>query len=846
MPKKLVNDAYTQHEYTKEEVAELYRCSQDIFHFAENYCVVIHPKRGKLPCILRDYQKRFIEAMRDNPKVVCLASRQIGKALDIETDILTPKGFVKLKNLSIGDKIFGPDGKQTKITFITEEMINREVYNITFSTGETIKADSEHLWNVNANGWNKTKTLTTKEMIPILLERQNRRKPECLYITTNKPLQLESQELVIDPYILGVWIGDGNRSQPRITCDIGDYENYNNQFLKRGYAITEFKHDKRSDRTGYFGIKNLTTKLKTEGLFQNKHLPKKYLLGSIEQRLDLLRGLMDTDGYCNAEGTCQFYQSNESIIDDVYLLLSSLGIKASKTSKKTTHKDCFILTFVTDLPIFTLERKLIRSQLKHNHPKNKRIYIRSIELTTSVPVRCLQVDNESHLFLCGRTLIPTHNTTSVSVFVLWYAMFNPDKCCAILANIDRTAMSILSDIKTMYEHLPMWLKPGCKEWNAHTINFDNGSKIFSAATSKNGIAGESVSFLYVDEMALIEPHIADEFWKANYPTVEHGEKVVVTSTPRGIGNVFYNIWKEAQEKANGFQQVRIDYWEFEEYRSPEWKEKQVRTLGIIGFNSEYGNQFIGSAATLITAEALQKMKEREFLEEIKINGGYQRWYEMFDKKWLDPRAKSFYIASADIGMGSGNDYSTLQIFRGTWRQPNIEDLKIYEERNEDPPEAIIEQIKQCYTFRSNVINIPDFCKFVFETLPDWGNPFFIFENNGIGQSFLDQMMENYSYENAYVHSQPGMTTYAFGINSNVATKTKAINSLKKYIETGRMEICDRELINELLTYIEKKSPSGGRRFTAEDGSHDDLAVGAAWACFMLETNWLQDCLTFTA
>lgn len=437
-------------------------------------------------------------------------------------------------------------------------------------------------------------------------------------------------------------------------------------------------------------------------------------------------------------------------------------------------------------------------------------------------------------------------TTAVSVFILWYAMFNHDKVCAILANMDRTAMSILNDIKTMYEHLPMWLKPGCKEWNAHTISFDNGSKIFTAATSKNGIAGESVSFLYVDEMALIEPYIAEEFWKANYPAVQHGEKVVVTSTPRGVGNLFYKVWKEAQEKANGFSPVRIDYWEFEDYRSPEWKEEQIRTLGIIGFNSEYGNQFIGSAATLITADALQKMKEKTFLEEVKIHGGYQRWFEKFNEKYLIPANRGFYIATADIGMGSGNDYSTLQIFRGTWRHPNAEDIAEYEKKEEEPPEAIIENIKQCYTFRSNLINIPDFVRFVFEVLPEWGNPYFIFENNGIGQSFLDQMMESYSYENAYVHYQPGMTAYAFGVNSNVATKTKAINALKKYIEKEKFEVIDRELINELLTFIEKKSSAGGRRFTAEDGSHDDLAIGAAWMTFMLESTWLQDCLTFSA
>lgn len=475
------------------------------------------------------------------------------------------------------------------------------------------------------------------------------------------------------------------------------------------------------------------------------------------------------------------------------------------------------------------------------HPKRGKIRLKLRDFQERLVLAMR--DNPKLVCLASRQI---GKTTAVSAFILWYSMFNADKCCAILANIDRTAMSILGDIKTMYELLPAWLKPGCKEWNAHTISFDNGSKVFSAATSKNGIAGESVSFLYVDEMALIEPHIADEFWKANYPTVQHGEKVVVTSTPRGIGNLFYRVWKESQDKANGFAQVRIDYWEFEDYRSPEWKEEQIRTLGIIGFNSEYGNQFIGSAATLVTAEALQKMKEKSFIEELKVNGGYQRWYERFMPHINLPQHRGFYIAAADIGMGSGNDYSTLQIFRGSWRPPNAEDIAEYEKREEEPPEAIIESLKQAYTFRSNVINIPDFTRFVFEILPEWGNPYFIFENNGIGQSFLDRMMESYPYENSYVHIQSGMSSFTFGVNSNVATKTKAINALKKHIERGSLEVIDRELINELLTFIEKKSPSGGRRFTAEEGSHDDLAIGACWGCFLVETTWLQDCLTFAA
>lgn len=93
MANPLINTAGAMHEYTKDEITELLKCSQDIFYFAEKYCVVIHPKKGKLPCILRDYQKRFVNAMLDNSKVICLASRQLGKCCCSTTSI-----NVKFKN----------------------------------------------------------------------------------------------------------------------------------------------------------------------------------------------------------------------------------------------------------------------------------------------------------------------------------------------------------------------------------------------------------------------------------------------------------------------------------------------------------------------------------------------------------------------------------------------------------------------------------------------------------------------------------------------------------------------------------------------------------------------------
>ena len=427
---------------------------------------------------------------------------------------------------------------------------------------------------------------------------------------------------------------------------------------------------------------------------------------------------------------------------------------------------------------------------------------------------------------CGKT-------TAASMFILHYAMFTPYKCCAILANKDDTAMSILDDIKVAYENLPEWMKMGVVEYNAHTISFENGSKIFSAATSKDAIAGESVSLLYIDECALIPENLAQDFYKANYPTVAKGEKVIITSTPRGVGNLFHKIWKDASDGRNTFNPVRVDYWEVPEYSTPEWKANMIADIGQIAFNAEFGNQFIGSSSTLIAAEALKKMKPVDPIYEEPVFGGKEKMFNEFDSNFS-------YVASADIGMGSGNDYSTLNIFKVKHRPPTQEDYLEFEKKQEDPPEVIIEALSQDFVFRSNLIAIPDFVDYTFQTLPKWGEPFLIFENNGIGQSFLDQMMKEYYYENCYIHQD---SPY-FGINSSGVTKLEMVSQLKKFSEGGKLLLHDSDTINELLTFVEKKTTAGNSRYKAEEGSNDDLAVGVGWICFMCSTMWFVDALTF--
>ena len=446
-----------------------------------------------------------------------------------------------------------------------------------------------------------------------------------------------------------------------------------------------------------------------------------------------------------------------------------------------------------------------------------------------------EIDSEDHTFYSNGIL--SHNTTSIMVYLAWYTIFHENKTVAIVADGERNAKKILRSIRDVFEYLPEWVVPEITEDNAKSIRLANGTHIFCAATSPNCLAGESISILYMDELALVQRSIQEDFWRANNPTVEHGEKIIVSSTPRGVGDIFHTIWKGALAGDTEFKAIRVDYWEVDDYSSEKWKKAKIKEIGLVAFNSEYGNQFVGSTTTIISSEILQKLHAVEPLEVNEIHGGEERYYEEYDSNFQ-------YIASCDVGMGCGSDYSTLTMWKIYWHYFNEDDLPdwklIHKDDDEEPPEILIDKIRLTYVFKSNLISITNLTRFVFEKLPEYGQPFFIFENNGCGVSVVENMKEDYYYENAYVGDK-GM----YGVNANASTKTKMIARFKYFLETERCEFADDDLINEILTFVEKKSTAGNNKYQAEEGSHDDLVMPTGWACWLSSSIWLQDMLTFS-
>lgn len=787
--------------FGQKEIDEWKKCAGDPVYFIKKYCKIIHVDRGMIDFEMFSYQEEIIKIYKDERKVIVRLPRQMGKALDIETPILTPNGFVKLKNIVVGDLVYGPNGTTTRVTFITDVMHNRPCYDVVFSNGDILKADAEHLWNVDSSDWSSTKTLTTEEMIPYL---SHTNKP---FIQFTSPVEFSEKMLPIDPYELGVWIGDGNSGDARITCHKDDFPDYTSRIRFNDHVGA----DKRNNNVISPTISGLYPKLRQHGLLNNKHIPDIYLRSSIQQRVDLLCGLMDTDGsVTNKNGSCQFYQKRKHIIHSVRVLLSSLGVKSTLKEKKIRGEVYYIVTFMPQFKVFKLHRKLIK-QREGMHPKNTRLYIRSITPVPSVPVRCLQVDNNDHLFLAGETLIPTHNTTTTAGFFLWYVLFHDNKVCAIMANKAPTAQEILGRVKLMYENLPLWIQQGIIEWNKRSITLENGSRILAAATSSSAIRGYSLSLVFLDEFAHVPNNIAEEFFTSIYPTISSGKhtKILIASTPNGM-NHYYKFWTEAENKANDF--VPVFYkWDRMPGRDEVWLKEQERALGGMKFRQEVLCEFMGSSDTLIAGAALAAMAMKLPIAE------EEGW-----KVYEHPQENHTYIISVDPARGLDRDASAF------W----VVDISVMPYRG----------VAVYHSATVSPIILPNI---IYNAANRYNKAFVLVEINDNGQQVVDMLHHDLEYENVFkldTSTKQGAKissgykkSIRIGLRMTEVVKRIGCQNLKLLIEEKKLIINDFDTISEFSTFTQQN-----QTFKADEGFHDDLVMSLVMFGWLMTQKYIRE------
>ena len=386
-------------------------------------------------------------------RVILTGSEGFGKALALDTPIPTPKGWTTMGELAVGEEVFGADGRPVRVGWASEVQYGRPCYRVWFSDGANIVADGEHQWltetlrarevaakasrrapGVKLRGTDQRhkrqhfpRVVTTAQIAETLWARGGHAINHSVAVTS--PVEYPCQELPVDPYVLGAWLGDGTSRAASLTIHPDD-----RQILDRieaaGVPVRKTSARFRwslSDGT-HTGPRSarLAGRLRELGVFGNKHIPRSYLQSSPAQRLALLQGLMDTDGSITPDGSaCEFSVTCERLALDVQELLLSLGIKVAMHEGEARLEGRLVgtrwrLTFTTDLPVFHLQRKAQRLRPLRTRRALLR-YIVAVEPVDSVPVRCIGVENDDHLYLAGREFIPTHNSTWLRQLTVMFA-----------------------------------------------------------------------------------------------------------------------------------------------------------------------------------------------------------------------------------------------------------------------------------------------------------------------------------------------------------------------------------------------------------------------------------------
>ncbi|MFA6575476.1 MAG: DnaB-like helicase C-terminal domain-containing protein [Nocardioides sp.] len=257
------------------------------------------------------------------------------------------------------------------------------------------------------------------------------------------PLLGAPAELPVPPYVLGAWLGDGHSAGNRITCETDEIpmylEGHGLVVDRQGNMLYGIKlpPDERSATMSvcvdcgarcagrrlcqacYSDHGTFTALLRKVGVLGDKHIPADYLRAPEGARRELLAGLLDTDGtVVKGVGSCQFAVTNKRLADDVYELVVGLGYRCGRRTKRVQGRSevsstCYILNFSTTDDVFRLGRKaaLHKEERPTNTARIGRRYVTAVRRVDSVPVRCVQVDNDDHLYLAGESMIPTHNST---------------------------------------------------------------------------------------------------------------------------------------------------------------------------------------------------------------------------------------------------------------------------------------------------------------------------------------------------------------------------------------------------------------------------------------------------
>jgi predicted phage terminase large subunit-like protein len=378
---------------------------------------------------------------------------------------LTPSGWRRHGGLQPGDQVFTPDGTAATVIFCSDEQPCG--LEVEFSNGETIKTHHQHLWTVQDRRSRTWKTLETQDLMKqVWLAEPGKRGSRARWQMPDvKPIVFPfSAALSLHPYALGVWLGNGKADGAVVSYAPVDGESVVPALTACGYAPTR-TWVQGSTGVGYAYLSQFRGVLRLLGLLNAKHIPEVYLRASLEDREQLLAGLIDTDGHVEVHtGRVRYSTTSEALRDGVFDLATTLGFRpyvvgpiAPKLSSGGVQGRLPVWQ-VGFQPDRQLPTRVPRKRIL-NLAARRRVTIVGIRPAEPEPGKCVKIDRDDGLYLVGRRLVPTHNTRLAStLFPAWYVGRNPTKSIVLATYNDKYAVDIGGVVKTsmqspLYKHI---------------------------------------------------------------------------------------------------------------------------------------------------------------------------------------------------------------------------------------------------------------------------------------------------------------------------------------------------------------------------------------------------------
>ena len=415
-------------------------------------------------------------------------------------------------------------------------------------------------------------------------------------------------------------------------------------------------------------------------------------------------------------------------------------------------------------------------------------------------------DERFYILLASRQI---GKSTLMTIYLLWQACFNKDQRILLVANKEATAIEIFSRVRMAYEELPNWLKPPVKEYAKTSMTLENGSRIGITTTTGTAARGQSVNCLVIDEMAFIEPHLVEEFWKSVYPIISSSKKskAFICSTANGTQNLFYKIYNDAETNPDSVWNRGKIMWNEVPGRDEKWAAETRASIGSDeAWRQEFCCEWINSGESSLDDELYEKMEKTICEPKVILDDGAY-------KIWEDPDESRFYAAGIDTAEGVGKDSSVIQVLDIT-----------------DPAE-----VRQVAVYRNNKISPLEFSNKVYQVLRNYGSPLALIERNNCGAQVVDRLVFDMGYPKvvSYGNRQAHRKNRMYGMIAHTNTKHKGVMNMRYWMnDLQSIVMHDADTLEEFKDFV--RYPNG--TWKAQKGRHDDLVMAMMYGYYVLDND----------